>query len=165
MYTIESLAKLNPLYHSEHRIDQDDADRANKLIGLITKARTDGKMCAGDIVEITTRYGDYYRNGHIGLYDAETDKWSAYQQPHTPFVFVSDNGNLSFSAGGGGGTGVPNNLVYLGKRKKLFKVMKHCIPHAHASFMFEAEVNVWEFKEADPYHGTYTTKDWRRYYI
>ena len=73
MYTIESLAEINPLYHSEHRIDQDDVNWANKIIRLMTEARTDGKMRAGDIVEITTRYGDYYRNGHIGSYDAETD--------------------------------------------------------------------------------------------
>jgi len=31
--------------------------------------------------------------------------------------------------------------------------------------MFEAEVNVWEFKEDAPYHGEYTTKNWRRHYI
>lgn len=165
MYTIEKLKQLNPSYDSEHRVTQSDAEKANRYIEAIQNSRSDTQIQVGDIVEVTTKHGDYYQNAHIESYNSETDNWSVCEQPYVPFVYLNDKGMIRCSTSGGAWCGVPNKLVLIGKRAKQFKDFGHCGACGNGAFCFEAEVNVWEYKESESLYGDYTTKEWRKEYI
>jgi hypothetical protein len=88
------------------------------------------------------------------------------EQPYTPFVWANESeSNIKCSTSGGAWTTVPKNLIYIGKRKKLFNAWGHCGSCADGAVEFEADVNVWEFKHPNPFFGEYSTKDYDRHYI
>ena len=64
-YTIETLMPLNEVYHMQHRLLQSDADMANKHKAIIKASRSDSCVQVGDIIELTTKNGDFYRNAHV----------------------------------------------------------------------------------------------------
>jgi hypothetical protein len=164
MYTIETLKAINGSYDYEHRIIQSDVDKANMYVDIIQKSRTAHQIQVGDIVELTTKHGSYYKNAHIEKYDVEDDEWSVCEQPTTPFISDYKN-NIRCSTSGGAWCSVPNNLKIIGKRLKVFKDWGQCGACANGAVSFETEVNVWEYKQDEPLYGEYTTKDWRRHYI
>ena len=165
MYTIESLKSINGSYNQDHRVTQDDADVANMCVDIIQQSRSDDKIQAGDIVEIIDEYGNYYKNAHIEIYNAETDRWSVCEQPNIPFVYIYDNVNIKYNTSGGAWSSIPNNLNRIGKRTKVFNIWGHCDACRNGAFNFKAEVNVWEYKHNNPLYGEYTEKHWRKHYI
>lgn len=165
-YTIETLLPPNREYHMTHRLSQGDVEMANMYKGIIEASRTDSHIQPGDIVELTTQHGDYYRNAHIEKWESESAHWSVCQQAYIPFIWLAKTGkNICCSASGGPWTSIPNNLRLIGKRKKLFKDWGHCGCCASGAVAFEAEVNVWEYLHPEPLHEGYTTKEYDKHYI
>ena len=165
MYTIETLIKINALFHEEHRVQQSDVDTANKYIGIIEKSRTNDAVQVGDIIEFTTRHGNYYRNAHVEKFEPETQEWNICEQG-TPFIMSLKNENIiRCLTSGGAWDNVPDKLKLLGSRKKFFMVSGHNGACGHGAIYFEAAVNVWEYKEPEPLYGGYTTKEYDKYYI
>ena len=144
MYAIETLIKLNAPFHEAHRIRQSDVDTANKYIEIIEKSRTDDAIQVGDIVEFTTKYGDYYRNAHVEKFEPETDEWRICERG-TPYISSSSKeNNIRCRTSGGAWSNIPNNLKLIGKRKKRFMVWGYNGACGHGAIYFEAAVNVWE---------------------
>jgi len=165
-YTIETLMLINEHYHSEHGVRQSDVDAANDCKSAIEASRTDNQVQPGDIVELTTIHGDYYRNAHIANWDENEGQWYICNQPYTPYVYIDKSaGSIGYTLGGGGWRHVPSNLALIGKRKKLFGQWGHKGVCGAGSFLFEATVNVWEYKEPEPLFGEYTTEHYDRWYI
>lgn len=165
-YTVETLIPLNAEYHIKHKVSQSDVEMANKHKTIIEASRTNDRIQLGDIVELTTQYGVFYENAHIDKWDEASRMWVVCETPFTPFVWhITSESNIKFSTGGGAWTNVPNDIKLIGKRKKLFKIWGHCGCCESGAVSFEAEVNVWEYKHPEPFHGEYSTKDYDRYYI
>ena len=165
-YTIETLMPLNITYHMKHGIKQSDVDMANKYRAIIEASRTDNQIQPGDMVEMTTKHGDYYQNAHIESRDKETGRWSVCEQPYIPFINLTDTeDNITCSTSGGAWSGVDNNLKLLGKRVKYFKDWGYNGCRASGAVTFEAEVNVWEYKHPESLYREYSTKDYDKQYI
>ena len=165
-YTIVTLLPLNGVYHMNHKISQDDVEMANNYKAIIEASRTDNRIQPGDILELYTRYGDYRRNAHFEKWDRDKGYWAVCEHPSTPFIWLNITGdNIQCSTSGGPWTSVPGGLRLMGKRKKLFKDWGHCGSCANGSVAFEAEVNVWEYRQPDPLFGEYSTKDYDKHYI
>ena len=164
-YTIEALKDLNPNYDREHQVKQSDFDQANLIIEEIRRSRTNNQIQVGDIIELTTAHGDYYPNTHVNHYIVETDTWSVCEWPHIPFVYLNESGGIRCDTGGGPWSEIPNNLKLVGRGQTVFKVFGHYGVCPNGAFSFNAEVNVWQYKQDNPLYGHYTTKDWRRFYI
>jgi len=163
MYTIETLIPLNSDYHANnaYRVDggitQSVVDNVNKYVGVIEQSRIDNQIQPGDIVELTTEYGDYYRDAHVDKFDADAGTWNVCCHA-LPYVSLPDaDENIRCNTGGGPWYCLPNDLKRIGKRKKLFR--------NYGFVQFEATVNVWEYKHPAPMHRDYTTKDFDKYYI
>lgn len=162
-YTLESLAQINGRFLGTHLHLLDvDVSHANHLSELIESTRNPDRPMPGDIVEFTTRYGDFYPNAHI----ESIEKGELYicEQPYTPFVDAV-NREIYYSTSGGAWSHIPNNLKWIGRRPKRFTDWGHCGPCADGAVDFFAEVNVWEYAQPDPLFGSYTTKDYRKQYI
>lgn len=167
MYTIESLKEINQLYDYSHGITLSDVDMANNYVEVIQLSRTDDRPQVGDIVEFTTRHGDYYRSAHIEAFDRYHEGlWDICEQPYTPFIWLTDDkNNIKCNTSGGAWSSMPNDVKLIGKRLKTFCDWGSCGACANGAVHFQAEVNVWEYKEHNPLYGDYTTKDWCRSYI
>ena len=166
MYTIESMIKINPIYHANHRIQQADANIANKYVEIVEKSRTDDKIQVGDIIELTTSYGDYFKNAHVENFNSEKNEWNICERAAIPFISspIKEN-NIRCLTSGGPWSNVPNNLKLISKRKKEFMVFGFSGACANGAIYFEALVNAWEYKQPNPLYGEYTTKNYDRYYI
>jgi hypothetical protein len=117
-------------------------------------------------VEYTDEYGTFFENGHFEFGYIYDDKWNICGQPNIPFIFLTDNkNNIVCSASGGSWADIPAKLKLIGKRKKEFKAWEHFETCSSKGVIFEATVNVWEYKEPNQFHGEYTTKDYDRHYI
>ena len=165
MYDIETLIKINPVYHSEHRVTEADVSRANWLRSVIENSRSDFLVQVGDIIELTTNYGVFFGGAHVRGYDADKNEWSVREQPYVPFVDVNDNNEICCSAGGSGSCTVPRDLKLIGKKLKMFNDWGHNGPCGNGAFHFEAMVNVWEHKQENPMFGDYTDRDWGMFYV
>lgn len=159
-YTIETLKEINQAYHSEHRVKQSDVDLANNWVEFIESTRDDKAPQVGDVVELTNKYGDFYKNAHIDdLNWLKTGKLYVCEQPYIPFVSAY-SGKLATSTSGGAWCSIPDNLRLIGKRKKYFKDWGHCGACGNGAFHFVATVNVWECIEPGNIYGGFTTKNY-----
>lgn len=65
-YTVETLQNLNDAHEYGYDVSESDTGKVNSLISLIRKDRENQKKpIAGDMIEFTTRSGDYYSQAHI----------------------------------------------------------------------------------------------------
>ncbi|MEF9983732.1 MAG: DUF4121 family protein [Oscillospiraceae bacterium] len=166
MYTIGTLKEINQQYDHNHGLTQSDVNMANTYVDVIQRSRTDNQIQVGDIVELTTKHGDYYKKAHIESYNAETSSWSVCQEAYTPFViFNSGKTNIICNTSGGAWSGVPNKLTLIGKRLKLFCDWGNCGACGNGAVNFQAEVNVWEYSEPNRLYGEFSTKDFNKKYI
>ncbi|MEJ1517585.1 DUF4121 family protein [Bacillus cereus] len=162
-YTIESLKEImsNATYDYNHQIKQFDVDKANKLVKAIESSRNDKSPQIGDIVEFTNKHGDYCANAHVE--ELKEDGLYICERPSSSFVSVNESNNSIYtSTGGGSWTDIPMNLTYVGKREKAFVAWGHGGACGNGAITFIAEVNVWEYKEADL---TYTTKTHDKFHV
>jgi len=159
-YDLRTLRKENGSYDMEHTVTYEDVDKANRYIELIESTRENFPK-VGDIVELTTKHGDYYRNAHIEESDVELN---ICEQPYVPFI-KPDKSGISCNTSGGSWLNIPVNLKLIGKRYKTFCDWGHCGACGNGAIDFKAEVNVWEYIEPEPLYGDFTTKNWRRMYV
>lgn len=120
-YTEETLIKLNESYHYDHRIVESDVVMANTYVQMIESSRSDKQPRNGDMIRLTTKYGDYYHYAHLEkLYEYG---FSVCERPYIPFVFSHPTKNgISCSTSGGAWLSVPpKSLKYVGKEEKYFK--------------------------------------------
>lgn len=162
-YTLETLKNFNynSSYDSEHRITATDLEKANKWVKLIENTRNDDAPQVGDIVEFTSKYGDWYENAHID--DIDENELEIMERPSVLWVSVSEDG-IFYTPGtsGSGSNYIPSKLKLIGKRKKVFKDWGHCGPTGNGAFFFEAVVNVWEYQEKEL---EFTTKTHNKFYL
>ena len=158
-YGMESLKEINASYDHEHGIVPADVDIANNLVLGIHISRDDETPQVGDIVEHTDKFGNYNPGAHIEhVMDGELNICS---KPYVPFIFEEDSEQcVSTSTSGGPWANIPSNLKLIGKRMKTFKTWGIGGPRGNGAFYFEAEVNVWEYSEAE---SEYTTKDYDKF--
>ena len=150
-YTLESLIAVNASYHHEHRVSESDVQKATRIAQVIESTRTDAAPQAGDIVQYTTKHGDYYHRAHIeGMCDG---KLSICEQPSTPFVVVEE-GIVRTNTSGGAWAAIPANLKYIGVTTKKFVAWGHCGPCGNGAFGVIAHVNVWRYTDGNPEFST-----------
>jgi len=161
-YDIEALKKENSYYNFEHTVTQFDVDKANMYVELIESSRNNNRPTPGDIVQFTTKHGDYYENAHI-----ETVNKDVYicENAYVPFIRPDKKGGITCNTSGGAWTHIPVGLKLIGKRKKAFCDLGHCGACGNGAIDFSAEVNVWKYFEPEPLYGDYSTKLWRKLYI
>lgn len=166
-YDLETLREINQRYCGHpHILTNEDVEMANNWVAKIQNERIgDPKVTPGDLVQLTTLYGDYY--GRALVHSVEEDGHVyVCEQPYTPFVYVDSYGKVGMSASGGGWSHIPKGQMrYAGKGKRFFCDWGFCGPCADGAVDFEAEVNVWEYVADNPLYGAYTTKDYDRYYV
>lgn len=140
------------------------------FIELIEKTRTNTEPKIGDIIQFTNKYGDYFHNGHIDKIIG--DKAIICTEPYIPFVYINYNDEkqgITCSTSGGYFEEIDKNkLIYIGKKKKCFKLPNNDIFAKNSSIEFEAEVSVWEYAEDNMYikdGKTFTTKDYNKMFI
>ena len=156
--TLEELKQINTLYNQKYELDENDMKLANQHIKNIENSRNNKIPQIGDILELTTKHGDFYENAHIDGYNRENDKLEICQKPYTPSIVDSSHG-LSLSTSGGIWQTVPRRkLRYIGKRQKLFWFWGSCGPCANGGIDIIATVNVWRYEEPESFFGKYSTE-------
>lgn len=166
-YDIETLRNINQRYCGHpHILTNSDVEMVNNWISKIQQERIgEPKVTPGDLVQLTTRYGDYYGRALVNSVE-EDGRVYVCEQPYTPFVYVDSYGKVGMNASGGAWSHIPKGQMrYVGKGKRFFCDWGFCGPCADGAIDFEAEVNVWEYTEENPLYGDYTTKDYERYYV
>lgn len=163
-YTIETLQYLNDSHDYGYPVDQSDTDKVNRLIAGIQRER-DGhdKPVPGDIIEYTSRNGDYFNHAHIG--HTQDDHLEICLSENIPFCYDSGKGT-GYDMQEGVWTH-PKKIVPepAGIRIRLFKTWGHAGRCAHGSVYFKTFVRSWKYAEPGPLFGKYTTKDWTKYFI
>lgn len=163
-YTVETLQNLNDAHDYRYDVSESDTEKVNSLISLIQKERENQKEpVAGDMIEFTTRSGDYYNRAHI-----ERIKDGCLEiclSPHTPFCY-DDVEQACYDTSGGPWTHLDNTKPEPARIKaKLFKTWGHCGRCASGAVYFKTFVRSWRYTESKPVFGGYTTKDWTKYFI
>lgn len=162
-YTLASLLPLNGAYDREHQLRQDDVDHVNGLVQLIEELRTDQQLRVGDRIRYTDRYGDFYA---FALVEKEIDGgFVICGNPYVPFVSPSEHG-ISLDVSGGPFFELQQDTArFIGWGLGDFKDWGHCGPCGNGAVTFEARVGFWEYQEADPIYGEFSTESWRRIYL
>jgi hypothetical protein len=162
-YSIETLKIENVCYDREHGVTQSDVDKANSYAALIKSTRNDRQPMPGDVVQLTTKYGDYYAGAHIEKVDKEG---YICERPYVPFIRPNKTGDgITCNTSGGAWTSIPLKLKLIEKCQKTFCDWGHCGACGNGAIHFRAEVNVWEYVAPDALYGSYTTKQWRKMYV
>lgn len=151
--SIEDLIGVNASYHHEHRVSESDVQQANRIAQVIESTRTDVGPQVGDIVQYTTRHGDYYPRAHIE--NVNDGRLSICEQPSEPFITV-DEGAVRTSTSGGAWASIPATLERVGTAQKSFVAWGHCGPCGNGAFRVFAQVNVWRYTDGNPEFSTET---------
>jgi hypothetical protein len=159
-YNARTLLQLNESYDCDHSLSEWDVAKVNNLVERIESSRSATKPEAGDRLLYTSKHGDYSpvafieknRNGELFV----------CVKPMTPFAELSD-GIITYDVSGGPFTGMhEGELKYAGTVDNPFKTWGHGGPKANGAVYFLSEVSLWEYAEAEPLFGDFTTKTWRK---
>lgn len=160
-YTIETLKIINQSYDMKHGITQSDVDKVNKLIAIIEGSRRQDLAQAGDMIQFTNQFGEYYPNAHIER--IRDGQLYVCENPYSPFVELMENKEgIQVNTSGGAWSYLPLNLQYVGKQKKLFVAWGHDGACANGAINFFAEVSVWEYTEGI---HEFTTKTYDKFFL
>lgn len=151
MITKMELIILSCVYHTYHKVKDEDVEKARMLIQRIEDQRREDRPVPGDVI-ICKGPKKTYNNGHL-----EKDPYefsSICTVPSKPFVSGSfqlfstkePSERLYYTTSGGYWLGELdyNMFTYKERRRKLFKAWGHCGPCGDGAFTFPAVVNVWE---------------------
>jgi hypothetical protein len=158
-YTLETLIEVNTGYHHQHRVTASDVEKANRVKQAIEASRSDTTPKAGDIVQLTTKHGDYYAKVHIEGTN-EDGKLSVCERPYVPFVIV-DGQTVNTSTSGGAWCAIPAKLERVGVAQKAFHDWGHVGACANGAITIMAQVNVWRYTDGNP---EFTTETHDRFY-
>lgn len=165
MYTKETLATINHRYINcgYHSLTDADVQKANDFVTLIESTRSTTEPKAGDILQYTDEYGEYFSKAHI----EEADRGNGYicENAYVPFISSRKFG-ISCCASGGSWHNVElADMKYVGKAKKRFCFWGSCGACADGAVEIIAEVSVWEYTERNQKTPGYTTKDYDRFFV
>lgn len=161
MYTLDTLKVINESYDAQHRVTLQDVEKVNQLVEVIEGSRSKDLPKVGDIVEFTTKNGDYYSHAHIE--SLLKGKLELCEKPHSPFASINSNKtSIHTSTSGGAWSKIPLDLQYVGTKKKEFIAWGHNGACGNGAVTFFAEVSVWEYTEGNP---TYTTKTHDKFHL
>lgn len=160
-YSRETLLPINTLYDHIHHLTQADVDAANAWVRHIEHTRNPLVPQIGDRVRYTTHHGDFYGNALIEAV-REDGMLSICLCPYVPFVWTTADGVDCSVSGGPFITMTPQALKPSGTMQGDFCDWGHDGPCGNGAVRFEAGVSVWEYKEANPLYGDFTTKHWRK---
>jgi hypothetical protein len=167
-YTLETLKEFDPSYNREHYTNQADVEKVNKFIKMIEESRNNNETVSGDIVEYTTKHGEFYKNAHIEKFETDEDyaENPVYicESPYVPFV-DEYNGRFYTNTSGGAWNHIPKNLKLIGQREKTFCVWGHCGACGNGAVHFKAVVNVWEYVEEGNLYNRMSTKDHSKFHV
>ena len=163
-YDKESLAAINARFLGEHRIHVSDIELANRWVKIIEESRSLDRPVIGDIVRLTTKYGDYYQRAHIDAIDGEGNA-SVCEQPYVPFIRELPVGFCVSTSGGTWQHCYTSRMKLVGQEPKRFCDWGNCGACKDGAIEFEAIVNVWEYTDPVPHFGEYTTRDWAKRYV
>lgn len=163
-YTKETLEAINARYCDMHSINDSDLEMANRYVELIERTRSTTVPKAGDVLQLTNEYGEYYEHAHIEYTTEDRYGGNVCEKPYVPFISpLKDVSGIACSTSGGAWANVdPAEMKYVGKTQKRFHDWGHYGGCADGAVEFEAEVSVWEWKH--PKCGEYTTKDYDKFY-
>lgn len=163
-YTIETLQYLNDSYDYGYPVTLSDTDKVNRLIATIRQER-DGheNPVAGDMIEYTSRNGDFFNSAHIGRI---TDKnYEICLSKIVPFCYENENG-VGYDIHEGVWTHLNKTLPAPACiRTGLFRTWGHTGRCAHGLIYFKTFIRSWKYTEPDPMFGEYTTRNWTKYFI
>lgn len=163
-YTIETLQYLNDSYDYGYPVTLSDTDKVNRLIAAIRQER-DGheNPVAGDMIEYTSRNGDFFNSAHIGRI---TDKnYEICLSKIVPFCYENENG-VGYDIHEGVWTHLNKALPAPACiRTGLFRTWGHTGRCAHGLIYFKTFIRSWKYTEPDPMFGEYTTRNWTKYFI
>lgn len=164
-YTREMLIEENRGYDSEHGVTVGDVDKVNRFLDVIEASRND-KPQAGDMIQYTNRYGEYFPKAHIEYTETEERYGGNVCEHAGTYIYLNDKGNgIVCSSSGGAWTNIPlSELKYIGKTTRHFWFFGHCGAMANGGVYFTAEVNLWEYKDPK-WQGKYSTKDYDRFFM
>jgi hypothetical protein len=157
--TMETLIGVNASYHQEHRVTESDVQKANEVARVIEKTRNNVVPQPGDIVQYTTKHGDYYARAHIEGGNGD-GKLSICEQPSTPFVNV-DGGIVRTNTSGGAWASIPATLEHVGVANKAFVHWGHCGRCGNGAFTVIAQVNVWRYTDGN---SEFSTEHYNMFY-
>lgn len=163
-YTVETLQNLNNAYDYGYDVSESDTEKVNSLISFIQKERGNQKEpVAGDMIEFTTRSGDYYNQAHIERF--KNGCLEICLSSYVPFCY-EDGEQARYDTSGGPWTHLDiAKLKPAGMRVKLLMTWGHCGRCANGAVYFKTFVRSWRYTEPEPVFGKYTTKDWGKYFI
>lgn len=162
-YTLETLLPLNETYDREHRLSQEDVETVNSLVEQIENTRSVHTPQIGDRVIYVSRHGDY--SDHALIETRNESDFSICVHPYVPFTGYTADGVWCNVSGGPFTVMKFGDAQYVGQTNGAFKIWGHCGPCGNGAVMFEARVGLWEYREANPLYGEFTTETWRKMYI
>ena len=158
-YTVETLKDINESYDSKYRVTPSDVEKVNQLIEVIESSRNNAIPQVGDIVQFTSKYGDYYDLAHIQ--GGPLWKLNHHKEPSAPFVNVRDN-KVNTDTSGGAWTNIPSDIHLVGTKEKAFVAWGHGGARANGAIRFFAKVNVWVYVEGE---HEFTTKTHDKFHV
>ena len=163
-YTKEMLIEENCGFDREFGINETDVRKVNKALTVIEATRDINNPQAGDVIQYTNKWGEYFPKAHIEYTEAEGRCGGNVCEYAGTYLSV-DNGKVFCNSSGGTWTNIDlSKLKYIGKAKRHFWFFGHCGARANGGVYFTAEVNLWEYKDPE-WRSKYTTKDYERYFI
>ena len=165
-YTLQTLAEINGRFNSEHLMMESDVEMANRYVELIERTRSTTVPKAGDILQLTDKYGMYYERAHIE-HDRIGYGGNICEHAYVPFISEREDGQgITCSTSGGAWQDVPfSEMKYVGKAKKRFCDWGNCGGCKDGAVEFVAEVSVWEYIDPNPMEPGYSTKEYEKYYV
>lgn len=158
-YSVETLKDINGSYDSKYNVTPSDVEKVNQLIEVIESSRNNSTPQVGDIVQFTSKYGDYYDLAHIE--ESKKDKLYICEEPSAPFVNTRDN-KVNTDTSGGAWTYIPSDILLVGTKEKAFVAWGHGGARANGAIRFFAKVNVWVYVEGE---HEFTTKTHDKFHV
>ena len=161
-YTLETLSEINSRFIGTHYVLlESDVNMVNEYVKLIEESRDATMPKAGDMLQYTNKYGEYYDDAHIER--IEDGEANICEGASVSIHKTNDNTEIAFSSSGGTWHYIPiNKFKYIGKAQKRFWDFGHCGACADGGIEFFATVNVWEYNENEM---EFSTKTHDKYYL
>ncbi len=160
-YDICMLKIMNPVYDKYYGLNKEDMKKVNNWVREI-ESFLDVKPKEGDIVNFTSKYGDYHERTLLETHLKSDGLFKLCLLPQIPFAVKSDGKYQISSSGADFRTIDPELLVKKDTTYALFQDWGHRGPCSNGSIEFVAQVNLWEYKHPYPRYGDFSTNEYQK---